>query len=79
MSEKGLKFVLSTKSSLIILDLGLVLLLAEVDPIPEELGCKKNALIAFGTGRFKIIFALLTKVEAMYMQAFIIHVRIFGF
>ena len=64
---KDLEFVLSERSNLIALNLGLVLLPAEVDSISEEQGRKRNALMARGTGRVEMILALSTEVVAHHM------------
>ena len=76
--KKGLEFVLNKRDGLVALNLGLVLLLAKVDSIPEQRSCKRNALMICGSGHVKMIFTLLTKVVALYMQALIVQVGISG-
>lgn len=76
--EKNLKFIPSKRSGTIVFNLNLVLLPAEVDLISEEQSRKRDALIAHSISRIKIILALLRKIVALYMQALIVQVRIFG-
>lgn len=58
--EKGLKFVPSKKGDPVALNMGLVLLPAEVDPIPEGQRSKGEALVAHSTCRVEMIFRLST-------------------
>ena len=67
MSEKSLEFVLNKEKSTVALDLGLVLLLADIDLIAEERSYKKHALRARGTGHIEMILTLPTKVVALNM------------
>ena len=67
LSKGGLEFVSSERSNPVPLNLNLVLLPAEVDPILEERGRKGDALVARGTGRVKIIFTLLAKIVTLYV------------
>lgn len=67
MFKKDFEFISNKKDGIILFNLGFVLLLAEVDPILEEQSHKRHALMAFGTGRIKIILALLIEVLALYM------------
>lgn len=55
-----------------------MLLLVEVNLILEKQGCKKDTFIAYATGCVKRILALLIKIIALYMQALIIQVEVFG-
>lgn len=70
LCKKSFKFVLDRVSSLIIIDLGFMLLPAEFDLIPEEWDFKKDTFVAFGLNGFKIVLALLTKVIIFYAQVF---------
>lgn len=79
MLKKVFKFVLSKKSSIIILNLGFLLLLAEVNPILEKGGCKKDVFVVCNPDFVKIIFVLLTKVITLYMQVFIIQIGVLAF
>lgn len=65
--EKGFEFISSKEDSTLVLNLGLLLLLVEFDPILKEQGCKKDTLVANSASRVKIILALLTKIVAVYM------------
>ena len=65
--KEGLKIVLSKESNPVTLNLSFLLLLAEVDLILKEQGCKKDALVARGTDRVKMIFKLLAEVITLYM------------
>lgn len=70
--EKGIQFVPSKGSGIIALNLGFILLLAEVDPILKKQGYKKDVLVACSTSRIKIVLVLLTKVVALYLQTLIV-------
>lgn len=70
--EKDFKFVLCEKSDPVPLNLSLMLLLAEVDPISEKQGYKEDVLVARGTAYAEMILALSIKVVALYIQARII-------
>ena len=76
--EKSLEFVLNKSGCFVALNLGLVLLPAEVDLIPEKRGYEGNKLGAHGTSTVKKILALLTKVVILYIRAPIIQVEISG-
>lgn len=77
--ERSFEFVPSKKSGPVALNFGFILLPMEVNPISEKQSRKKNALIADGIGYVKMILALLIKVAVLYMQAFIIQIRILCF
>ena len=55
--------------------LPLVLLPTEVDTVPKEGYCKRNAVGAFGSGGGKVILTLLTEVIAFYVGLTMIDVR----
>lgn len=76
--KKSLKFVPNRREGTIAFNLSFVLLLAKVDPIPEEQDCKRDVLVARGTGCIKIVFALLTEVIIFYMQVFLVQIRVPG-
>lgn len=76
--EKGIEFVLSRRDGIIVFNLGLVLLPAEVDPTLGEQDRKRYALRARGTRRVKIVLILLTKIVALHIKATIIEVGIPG-
>ena len=78
LSEKSLEFVLSKRGGPVALNLGLVLLPAEVDPILEERGRKRDTFGLRGTGRVKMILALSTEIVALHMQVLIIQVGVTG-
>lgn len=44
----------------------------EVDLISEKQGCKRDALVANGTGRIKMILSLSTEVVALYVEGLIV-------
>lgn len=67
MSEKSLKFVLNKVGGTVAFNLSFVLLPAKNNLVIEEQGRKKNIFRVRGTGYIKIIFALLTKIIALYM------------
>ena len=70
--EKSLQFLLSKKNDIVAFDFSLILLLIEIDSIPEEQSRKRDALRACGTGRIEIVFAFLTEVIALYVEATIV-------
>ena len=72
LSKKDLEFVPSEEGNPIPLNLSLVLLPAEVNPISEKRGRKRDLLVARGTGHVEIIFTLLAEVVKLYMSAPII-------
>ena len=76
--EKSLEFIPSEKSGLVALNLGLMLLLAKINPVSEERSRKENTLGSRSTGRVEIVLALLTEIIALYMQVSIIQVGITG-
>lgn len=53
-----------------------MLLSTEVDPILEKWSCKRDILMACGTGHGKIILALLTEVIIFYIWALIIQIGV---
>lgn len=65
--KKNFEFVLYKKNNLVLLNLSLMLLLTEVDPISENPGHEKNAFIICGTNCVEIILILLTKIVIFYM------------
>ena len=76
--KEGLKFVLNIGDSIIVFNLRFVLLPAKVNPVLKKQGCKRDAFVACGSGRVKMIFTLLIKVIALHMLAFIVKVGVLG-
>lgn len=72
LPKKSFKFVLNRKIGIIAFHLNFMLLLAKIDLLTEKQSCKRDALVFCGIGRIKIIFALLIKVIALYIQVFIV-------
>lgn len=70
--KKGLEFVLSKKDNTIAFNLGLVLLLIEVNLILEEQSHKKNTLGACSTDCVEIVLTLWKKVIILPMRATIV-------
>lgn len=60
------------------MNLGLVLLLTEVDLIPKNQDCKRYAWGACSNGRVKIILELLIEVVALHVEATIVQVGFLG-
>lgn len=56
-----------------------MLLLAEINLIPEKQGCKKDALRAYGINYIKMIPVLSTKILVLYLKAIIVQVRVLNF
>lgn len=75
--KKGLQFVPNRKDGIGAFHSSFVLLPVEINFFLKEQGCKKDALVACGTGHIKIILALSTKVITFYLQTFIIQVKVF--
>lgn len=76
--EKDLKFISSREDSTVAFDLGLMLLPAEINLVAEEHSCKEYMLSTSGISRVKVIFVLLIKVIALYMNTSVIQVGILG-
>lgn len=76
--EKNLKFIPIGRKSTIIFNLGLVFLPVEIDFISKKQGCKRKVLEAHNTSYVKRVFASLTVVIVLYMQATIVYVRVLG-
>ena len=76
LPEKGLEFVPSRGDGIVTFNLSFVLLLAEVNPVSEERICKKDAFVAHGSSRIKIILTVITKIIALHIQAFIVKVGV---
>lgn len=70
--EKSLEFFLSKKNGIVTFNLNFILLPTEVNFVSKKQSHKKKALIICDIGRVKIVFALLTEVMALHMQASII-------
>lgn len=76
LPEKDFEFVLSKGDGIVIFNLGLVLLPAEVDPILEERDRKEDALGARGISRVEMVLALSTEVVAFHIGATIVQVGV---
>lgn len=76
MLKKGLEFKSNKKNNIDVFNLRLMVLLIEVNLMPEKQSYKKNVLGVRGTGHVKIVFALLTKVVVFHRGITIIQVRI---
>ena len=76
--EKSLEFVLSRGNGIVAFNLSFVLLLAEVNPVLEKWGHKRDAFVTRGSSHVEMIFTLLTKVIALHIQALIVKVRVSG-
>lgn len=76
MLNKRLEFVISSRDSTIIFNIIFVLLLAEVNPIPEKQVDKMDMLGTSSIGHIKMILALSINVVALYMTAIIVNIRV---
>ena len=74
--EKGLEFVLSRGDNIVAFNQSFVLLLAELNPILEEQGRKRDTFVARSSNRVEIILTLSTEIIALHMQALIVKVRV---
>lgn len=72
LAKKNLKFSLNKQDNTIIFNLSFVLLPTKINLILKKQDQKKNILVAYGSGHIKIIFLLVIKVIAFYIQTFII-------
>lgn len=70
--KKDFEFVLTKKDGTIVFSLSLMLLLVKIDFISEKQDCKRDVLKIYSIGYIEIVFALLTKVIALYIEAIII-------
>lgn len=61
---------------MVILNWSLMLLPMIKNPVFKKCRYKRNTLITFGTYYFKIVFALLIKIIALYVRIIIVHVRV---
>lgn len=69
--KKDLEFISSRKSSIVVFDLGFVLLPAEINLIAEKQSYQGYALKVYNTNHVKIILAFLIKVLAFYISSLI--------
>lgn len=70
--KKNFKFISNRKDYIVAFNLGFMVLLIEVDFILKKKSRKRDILVICDTGYIKIIFILLIKAIAFYIQAFII-------
>lgn len=63
-----LKFFLEKGAGFVTLKLGLILLLVETNFFFEEWSYKEKMFVILGFGSFKMVLALLEKVETFYMK-----------
>lgn len=77
--EKNLKFVLGRRDDIIIFNLGLVLLSAEVDSISKKQSREEDALRVYAISHIKIVLALLTEIIVSYVEATMIQVQVPAF
>lgn len=70
--EKSFEFVPSKEGGIIIFDLSLILLPAEIEFVAEEYSCKKYMFKAYSTSCIQIILTLSTKKVVFYIGTLII-------
>lgn len=70
--KKNLEFFSSKRNNTIAFNLLFLLLSAEVDLVSKKLSREKDAMMACDTSHVKIVFALLIKVIALYLPAFLV-------
>lgn len=70
--EKNLKFVSSKESNLVLLNLSLLLLLAEVNAILEKRIHERDVLVAYSISYIKIIIILSEKIITLHIGVCII-------
>ena len=76
LPKEAFEFDSNRRNGIVAFNLRFVLLLAEVNPISEKQGCKKDTFIVCGSGYVKIILTLLTEIIALHMQVFIVKIGI---
>lgn len=64
LSEEGFEFVQNRKNNTVVFNFSLMFF------------CKKDALGVYSASCIKIVFALLTNVVTLYMQAIVVHVEV---
>lgn len=67
LSKKSLEFIFSRRGSTVLFNLGLMLLLAEIDLVAKKRSCKGHVLRDRGIGYVKIILALPTEIIVLHM------------
>lgn len=72
LPKKSFKFVLIKKNDIFAFNLSFILLLVEINLISKKQSYKNDMFIAYNIGYIKIIFILLTKIVAFYIQVLII-------
>lgn len=55
-----------------------ILLLVKVDLVLKKQSIERDKLVAFGSNHVKVVFTLLTKVLALYIQTLIVQIRVLG-
>lgn len=65
--KEDFEFIPSREDGIIVFELGLMLLLVEIDFVVEKQSRKMNKFKACSTGRIKMIFALPTEVVALHI------------
>ena len=75
MTKEGLELLSSDGDCAFSLMLPLVLLPTEVDTVPKERYCKRNAVGVFDFGGGKVILTLLTEVIAFHVGLTTIDIR----
>lgn len=79
LPEKDFEFVWSGREGTIIFNMSFLLLLAEVDSIPEKQNYNKNTLGACSTSYVKIVFILSIKVVVLNMGATMVQVGVLDY
>ena len=68
LAKKSLESLLADRDISLVLYFTLVLLLLEQGGIFQEGSCKRNSILARGTGGGEVIFALLEEIVTFYMS-----------
>lgn len=72
LPKKNLEFFLNRENNTLTFNVSFVPLLAEVNLMSKEQGCKKNAFKVYGTSHVKMIIVLLTEVITFYILVTIV-------
>lgn len=68
--KKSFEIILYKRNNLVKFKSSIILLLIEANFILEKQSFKKEAYVASGLIRFKIVFALSIEIESLYIQVF---------
>lgn len=74
--KKSFKFVPNRENNIVMFNLSFLLLSVKFNTILEKKSHQKDVIVACGIGHINIILALLIEIIALYIQAFIVQIRV---